>query len=68
MNLALEKGERVAMGGRGKIRGEAGEVTGVSANVPTTNGQGKRNVVFSGWAMANGKVEELQMVCRFDVD
>jgi hypothetical protein len=34
MDLALEKGERVAMGDkdRGKIRGEAGEVTGVVAN------------------------------------
>ena len=30
MNLALEKGERVTTGGkgRGEIRGEAGEVTG----------------------------------------
>ena len=38
MNLALEKGEKVAMGdkGRGEIRREA--VTEVVANVSTTNG------------------------------
>ena len=43
MNLALEKGERVTMGGkgRGEIVGEAGEVTGVVADAPTTNGLGK---------------------------
>jgi hypothetical protein len=36
VNLALEKGESIATGGkgRGEIRGEAGEVTGVVANVP----------------------------------
>ena len=39
MNLALEKGERVTTGGkgRGEIGGEAGEVTGVVADAPTTN-------------------------------
>ena len=43
MNLALEKGERVTTGGKGKgERGEAGEVTGVVANAPTTDGLGKR--------------------------
>ena len=42
MNLALEQGERVFMGGkcRGEIRGEAGEVTGVVADAPTTNSLG----------------------------
>ena len=37
MNLVLEKGERITTGGkgRGEIEGEAGEVTGVVANVPT---------------------------------
>ena len=41
MNLALEKGERITTGckGRGEIGGEAGEVTGVVADVPTTNGE-----------------------------
>ena len=37
--------------GRGEIRGEAGEVTGVVANVPTTNSLGKRYRVFSGWQL-----------------
>jgi hypothetical protein len=43
MNLALEKGERVTTGGKGigKIGGEAGEVTGVVADAPTTDGLGK---------------------------
>ena len=43
MNLALEE-ERVTAGGkgRGKIGGEAGEVTGLVANVPTTDGLGKK--------------------------
>ena len=38
MNLALEEGERVTTGGkgRGEIGGEAGEVTGMVADVPTT--------------------------------
>ena len=42
MNLALEKGERVTMGGkgRGKIKSEAGEVTGVVENAPNTDGLG----------------------------
>ena len=42
MNLALEKGERVTTGGkgRGEIGGEAGEVTGVVADTPTTDGFG----------------------------
>ena len=41
MNLASEKGKRVAIGGKG--RGEiSGEVTGVVANVPTTNGLEKK--------------------------
>ena len=50
MNLALEKGERVTMGakGRSEIRGEAGEVSGVVANVPTTDGLGKRYRAFGG--------------------
>ena len=48
MNLALEKGERVTTGGkgRGEIGGEAGEVTGVVANAPTTDGLGKRYGTF----------------------
>ena len=40
MNLALEKKEKVTTGG--KSRGEAGEVTGVIANAPTTDGLGRR--------------------------
>ena len=54
MELALEKVERVTMGGksRGEIGDEAGEVTGVVADVPTTDGLGKRYGMFSGWGMA----------------
>ena len=70
MNLMLEKEEKVTMGskGRGEIRGEAGEVTGVAANVPTTDGLGKRNGMFSRWGTAAGKVEVLLVVSGFDVD
>ena len=44
MNLALEKWERVTTGGKdkGEIESEAVEVTGVVANVPTTDGLAKR--------------------------
>ena len=58
MNLALEKGERVSTGGkgRGEIGGEVGEVTGVVADAPATDGLGKRYGTFSGWGMAAGKV------------
>ena len=64
MNLALEKGERVTMGGisRGEVGGEAGEVTGVVANVPIMNGLGKRYKTFSRWGMAAGKEEVLLVV------
>ena len=50
MNLALGKWESVTMGGkgRGEIRGEAGEVTGVVANMPTMDSPGKRFEAFSG--------------------
>ena len=43
VNLALNKRERVTMGckGRGEIGGEAGEVTGVVADAPTTDGGSK---------------------------
>ena len=34
--------------GRGEIGGEAGEVTGVVANVPTVDDFGKRYGTFSG--------------------
>jgi hypothetical protein len=70
MNLALEKGERVTMGGKGRdeIGSEAGEVTGVVADAPTMDGLGKRYGMFSGWGMAAGKVEVLLVVGEFDVD
>ena len=57
MNLALEKGKRVTTGGkgRGEIVGEAGEVTGFVANVPTTDGLGKWHVTFSGWGNGSWK-------------
>ena len=45
MNLALEKGERVTTEDKG--RGEAGEVTGVVANVPTMNGLEKKKNVWN---------------------
>jgi hypothetical protein len=54
--------------GRGQIGGEAGEVTGVVVNAPTTDGLGKRYGTFSGWGMAAGKVEVLLVVGEFDVD
>ena len=70
MNLALEKGERVTTGGKGRseIGGEAGEVNGVAADAPTTDGLGKRYGTFSGWWLAAGKVEVLLVVGGFDVD
>ena len=70
MNLALEKGERVTTGGkgRGEIGGEAGEVTGAVADMSTTDGLGKRYGTFSGWGMAAGKVEVLLVVGGFEVD
>ena len=44
-----EGGERVTMGGkdRGEIGGKAGEITGVVANVPTTDDFGKGYGTFS---------------------
>ena len=44
MNLALERGERVTTGGkgRGEIGGEAGEVTVVVANVHIMDMLGKK--------------------------
>ena len=70
VNPVLEKGKRVTMGGkgRGEIRGEAGEVRGVVANVPTTDGLGKRYGAFGGRGMAARKVEILLVVHRLDVD
>ena len=70
MNLALEKGERVATAGkgRGEIGSEAGEFTGVVANAPTTDGLEKRYETFSGLGMAAGKVKVLLVVGGFDVD
>ena len=70
MNLALEKRERVTMEGkgRGEIRGEAVEVTGVVANAPTTDGLGKKYGAYSGWGMVARKVEVLLVVNGFDVD
>ena len=47
MNLALRDCNH---GGKG--RGEAGEVTGVVANTPTTDGLEKRYGAFGGWGMA----------------
>ena len=53
MNLAFEKRERITTGGksRGEIGGEAGEVTGVVANAPTTDDLGKRYGTFRGWQL-----------------
>ena len=70
MNLALEKGERLTLGGksRGEIKGETGEVTGMVANVPTMDSLGRRYGAFSGWGMAAGKVEVLLVINGFDVD
>ena len=70
VNLLLKKRERVTMGGkgRGEIGSEAGEVTGVVAYAPTTDGLGKRYGTFSGGGMAAGKVEVLLVVGGYDVD
>ena len=67
MNLALEKGERVTTGGkgRGEIGGEAGEVTGVVADAPTMDGLGKRYGTFSGWGMAAGKMEVIYLLLYY---
>ena len=69
MNLALEKGERVTMGGkgRGETGGETEEVTGVVANAPT-DGLGKRYGTFNGWGIAAGKLEVLLVVDGFDAE
>ena len=47
----VEQGERVTMGGkdRGKIRSEAGEVTRIVGDAPTTDSLGKRYRAFCGW-------------------
>ena len=44
MNLALEKRERVIMGGKGRdeIRSEIGKVTGMIVDMPTTDSLGKK--------------------------
>ena len=52
----LEKRERVTMGGkgRGEIRGDAGEVSGVIANVPPMDGlrkKGMEYLVDGGWQL-----------------
>ena len=67
MNLALEKGKRVTTGSksRGEIGGEAGEVTGVVANAPTTDGLGERYRMFSGWGMAAGYFLVLNILCQY---
>jgi hypothetical protein len=64
------QGERVTTGGqgRGEIRGEAGEVTGLVADAPTKNSLGKRYGTFGGWGMAPGKLKGLLVVSGFDVD
>ena len=64
MNLALEKGERVTTGGkdRGEIGGEAGEVNGVAADAPYSDGLGKTYGTFSGWGMAAGKGEVFKLM------
>ena len=55
MNLSLEKGERITTGGkgRGEVGGEAGEVTGMVANVPTMYGweNGIECLVDGGWQL-----------------
>ena len=54
--------------GRGEIGGEAGDITGLVADVPTMDGLGKRYGMFSGWGMTAGRVEVLLVVSGFDVD
>ena len=54
--------------GRGKIRGEAGEVTGVVADAPVMDNLGKTYGAFGGWGMAAGKAEVLLIFSEFDMD
>ena len=70
MNLALEKRERVIMGGKGRdeIRSEIGKVTGMVADVPATDSLGKRYEAFGGWGMVARKVMVLLMFSGLDVD
>ena len=58
MNLALEKRERVIMGGKGRdeIRSEIGKVPEMVAGVPTTDSLGERYGAFDEWGLAAGKV------------
>ena len=42
MNLALEKRERITTGGKGKIRGEIGKVTGMDSDEPTMDSLAKK--------------------------
>ena len=48
MNLVLEKGERVTMGGKG--RGEIGKVTGMFADVSNMDCLRKIYGAFGEWA------------------
>ena len=63
MNLVLEKGERVTTGGkgRGEIGGEAGEVTGVVANVPTTD---NLTISYYRWELTVGEASPKTIVFR----
>ena len=70
MNLVLEKGERVTMGGkgRGKIGGKLKRSLGWLQMCLPWMAWGKRYGTFSGWGMAAGKVEVLLVVGGFDAD
>ena len=61
MNLALEKMKRVTIGGksRGEMGNEIGKVTGMTADVPTTDSLEKKMEFFCGWEMAAGEIEIL---------
>ena len=50
MNQALEKGEKLTMGdkGRDEITGEAGEVTGLVVDAPTTGSLRKTLWITAG--------------------
>ena len=67
MNLVLEKRERITAGGkgRGEIRNEMGKITGMVADVPTTDSLGNMYRAFDEYVMAAGEVEVFLL--KFDL-
>ena len=68
VNLIFEKTEMVTTGGRGEVTSKTEKISGMVADVPTTDSLRKRCGEFGGWEMAAGKVEVLLVVSGVDVD